>query len=109
MYQSPETFKGADALKFSLANGKLGISEAVDVWAFGCSIWEAATGLEVHQDPPYLGEIALEGGSNWQKRMNWMRKKFRRGLDRMIHKEIERERRKLQILCKHEKHIQNMT
>ena len=97
MYQSPETFKGADALKFSLANGKLGISEAVDVWAFGCSIWEAATGLEVPQDPPYLGEIALEGGSNWQKRMNWMRKKFRRGLDRMIHKEIERERRKLQI------------
>ena len=97
MYQSPETFKGGDAFKFSLANGKLGISEAVDVWAFGCSIWEAATGLEVPQDPPYLGEIALEGGLNWQKRMNWMRKKFRRGLDRMIRKEIESERRKLEI------------
>ena len=34
MYQSPETFKGADALKFSLANGKLGISK---LWMCGHS------------------------------------------------------------------------
>lgn len=110
MYQPPETFEKGERLKSTLSNGKLGISAAVDVWAFGCALWEAATGLEVAQDPPYLGELALMSDATWNRKRREMMKTFSSSLDDMMRDELEEEeRRKVEQLKTSERASENVT
>jgi len=92
MYQSPETFEREIS---SLRDDdrrpkKFRIGAAVDVWALGLLMWEAATGDDVPQDPPYLGEIPLQDEDLWIETRRKMETTFATSLSTMIEKELKR-------------------